>query len=97
MPETDTFTSTFSQRFLDKLFIIMAELADAADMQSGAPVRFSAQALALCREKETLSPAAIPLAIILLRFRWPSLVRKVGARSQLSARSNFLALVLRLS
>ena len=30
-PKTDTFTYTFPQLFLDKLFITMAELADAAD------------------------------------------------------------------
>lgn len=34
MPETDTFTYTVSRRFLDKLFSIMAELADAADSKS---------------------------------------------------------------
>ena len=35
MLETDTFTYTFSQLFLDKLFIIMGKLADAADLKGG--------------------------------------------------------------
>ena len=34
MPKTDTFTYTFSQSFLDNLFIIMAELADAVDSKA---------------------------------------------------------------
>ena len=33
MPKTDTFTYTFSQLFVDELFIIMAKLADAADLK----------------------------------------------------------------
>jgi len=38
MPKTDTFTYTCSQLALDKLFIIMAVLADAGDTEAGTDI-----------------------------------------------------------